>query len=592
MCGIIGYAGQQQAQPIILNGLAKLEYRGYDSCGIALGDKTLKIYKDAVRVKTLQDTLNHVPGKVGIGHTRWATHGIPNQINAHPHADCSGKIAVVHNGIINNYLKIKNKLTGEGHRFISETDTEVIPHLIEKYYRGNLFEAVSSALKEIEGTYAIIVTRENDPGLVFARKDSPLIVGVGDREYFLASDVTAILGYTDNVIYLEDGDSGYVTAGSLVIQTNNRTVIREAQKVLWTAKQAQKGGYDHFMLKEIHEQPYVMRESIIENLCSNRFVSGIEISKNIKSMLILACGTSYHAALLTKYIAGALKLYPPVIEIASEFNSYNNGWLPDLAVCLTQSGETADTLKAMRKARQGGARIMAITNVLGSTASKISDHTIYTRAGPEISVAATKSFISQLVTLYCLCLGMSKVDTRTCDNLNDELRQIPDKMQQVLDIEDLIAVEAERLANYSHIYYIARGMNYPIAMEGALKMKEISYIHAEAYAAGELKHGPFALLDKNTPVIAIVSKDSNHDAMMTSIKEIQSRGAPVYAIASEDDDEIPDLADYTIHVPATDSFFSPLINTICVQLIAYFTARKLGCPIDFPRNLAKSVTVE
>jgi glutamine---fructose-6-phosphate transaminase (isomerizing) len=592
MCGIIGYTGQKQAQPIIFSCLAKLEYRGYDSCGIALGDKTLKIFKDAVRVNALQNSLNPNQGKLGIGHTRWATHGIPNQFNAHPHTDCTGKIAVVHNGIITNYLKLKVKLIKEGHRFISETDTEVISHLIEKYYRGNLLEAVNSALKDIEGTYAIIVIKENDPGLVFAKKDSPLILGVGDREYFLASDVTAILGYTDNIIYLEDGDSGYVTASSLVIKANNKTIIRQAQKVHWTAQQAQKGGYDHFMLKEIHEQPHIIRESIIENLYSNGLQNAPSISEKIKTLMVLACGTSYHAALLTKYIAGMLKVYPPIIEIASEFNSYNSGWLPDMAICLTQSGETADTLKAMRKVKQGGAKTLAITNVLGSTASKISDYTIYTRAGPEISVAATKSFISQLITLYCLTLKLSVLDARNYDNLVKELRQIPDKIEQVLDIEDLIAVEAERLANYRHIYYIARGINYPIAMEGALKMKEISYIHAEAYAAGELKHGPFALLDEYTPVLAIIPRDSNYDSMITSLKEIQARGAPVYAIAAEDDDEIQDLADYTIKVPATDPLFSPLINTVCVQLLAYFAAKKLGCPIDFPRNLAKSVTVE
>jgi glutamine---fructose-6-phosphate transaminase (isomerizing) len=592
MCGIIGYAGQKQAQPVLFNCLAKLEYRGYDSCGIAIEDKALSVYKAAVRVNSLQSSLNSVPGKLGVGHTRWATHGIPNRVNAHPHTDCTSKIAVVHNGIITNYLKIKNKLISEGHRFVSETDTEVISHLVEKYFRGNLLEAVNIALKEIEGSYAIIVIRENDPGLVFAKKDSPLIIGVGDREYFLASDVTAILEYTDNIIYLEEGDSGYVTAKCLEIKSYNKEIHREAQKVLWTAQQAQKGGYDHFMLKEIHEQPHIIRESIIENLFSNGLQAAPALAEKIKTIMLLACGTSYHAALISKYLYGMLKIDPPVIEMASEFNSYISGWLPDLAICLTQSGETADTLKAMRKAKQGGSKILAITNVLGSTASKISDYTVYTRAGPEISVAATKSFISQLITLYCLTMKLSKIDARACDNLINELRQIPDKMQQVLDIEDSIAVEAEKLANYQHIYYIARGINYPIAMEGALKMKEISYIHAEAYAAGELKHGPFALLDKNTPVVALVSQDSNYEAMLTSIKEIQSRGAPVYAIAGEDDDEIQDLADYTIRVPVTDSLFSPLINTVCVQLLAYFAAKKLGCPIDFPRNLAKSVTVE
>jgi glucosamine--fructose-6-phosphate aminotransferase (isomerizing) len=592
MCGIVGYAGKKSAQPILFNGLSKLEYRGYDSCGIALESPELLVRKDAVRVAALQNSLPSISGKVGIGHTRWATHGIPNRTNAHPHIDCSGKIAVVHNGIIANYLKIKHQLISEGHVFTSDTDTEVISHLVEKYYESSLLKAVESVLKEIQGSYAIIVIKEGDPGLVFARKDSPLIIGTGDREYFLASDVTAILEYTDKIIYLEDGDCGYVTAESLLIRNYGAEVKRNVRKVDWTPHQAQKGGYEHYMLKEIHEQPRVVRESIIESLSSNGSPNLPLLEGKVRNLLVLACGSSYHAALLTKYVAGTLNMVPPNVEIASEFNSFTNIWQPALAVCLTQSGETADTLKAMRALKKAGSRVVAITNVLGSTASKIADLTIYTRAGPEISVAATKSFTSQLITIYGLALKLAKLDPGIYEDLTNELRQIPDKIQQVLDIEDSISVQAERLAAYRHVYFIGRGLNYPIAMEGALKMKEVSYIHAEAYPAGELKHGPFSLLGKETPVVTLVARDSNYEAMLTGIKEIKARGAPVYAIAAENDDEIQNLADYVIQVPVTNSLFVPVINTVVVQLLAYFTAKKLGCSIDFPRNLAKSVTVE
>jgi glucosamine--fructose-6-phosphate aminotransferase (isomerizing) len=545
-----------------------------------------------LRVAALKDKSDKISGNTGIGHTRWATHGVPSRTNAHPHTDCGGKIAVVHNGIITNYLELKNCLIKEGHSFISETDTEVIPHLIEKYYQGSLDKAVEAALKEIQGSYAIIVMREGDPGLVFARKDSPLIIGIGDKEYFLASDVTAFLEYTDNVIYLEDGDRGFVDDKGLNINNFDKTVKRESRKIIWTSQEAQRGGYEHFMLKEIHEQPRIIRENIIETLASNGLQDIALEEEKIESLLILASGTSYHAALLSKYVAGQLNLVSPTVEMSSEFNSYNNRRPFSVAVCLTQSGETADTLKAMRRLKQNGSRVVAITNVLGSTAANLADYTIFTRAGPEISVAATKSFTAQLITIYLLALKIARLAPSLREDLINELRQIPDKMQQVLDIEDLVAIQAKNLAKYQHIYYIGRGINYPVAMEGALKMKEVSYIHAEACAAGELKHGPFALLGEDTPVVAVVSRDSNYDAMLTGIKEIKARSAPVYAITQEGDEVIRNLADQVIQVPVTHHLFSPMINAVAVQLLAYFAAKKLGRPIDFPRNLAKSVTVE
>jgi glutamine---fructose-6-phosphate transaminase (isomerizing) len=592
MCGIVGYSGQREAQSILFNGLARLEYRGYDSCGIALASPSLVIFKDALRVAALKDKSEKIPGSTGIGHTRWATHGVPSRTNAHPHTDCSGKIAVVHNGIINNYLDLKNYLIKEGHNFVSETDTEVIPHLIEKYYQGSLDQAVEAALKEIQGSYAIIVMREGDPGLVFARKDSPLILGIGDNEYFLASDVVAFLEYTDRVIYLEDGDRGSIDHQGLKMHSFNKVVKRDSRKILWTSQQAQRGGYEHFMLKEIHEQPRIIRESIMETLASDGFQDLSLTEKNMDSLLVMASGTSYHAALLSKYVAGHLNLVSPSIEMSSEFNSYTNRRPFSTAVCLTQSGETADTLNAMRRLKQNGSSVVAVTNVLGSTAANLAEYTIFTRAGPEISVAATKSFTAQLITIYLLFLKLAQLSPNIRKELINELRQVPDKMQQVLDIGDLVAVQAENLASYQHIYYIGRGINYPIAMEGALKMKEVSYIHAEACAAGELKHGPFALLCKDTPVVAVVARDHNYEAMLTAIKEIKARSAPVYVITQEGDEVVQNLADQVIQVPVSHYLFSPMINTVAVQLLAYFAARKLGRSIDFPRNLAKSVTVE
>ncbi|MBL7125184.1 MAG: glutamine--fructose-6-phosphate transaminase (isomerizing) [Dehalococcoidales bacterium] len=591
MCGIIGYIGDKQAQPILLGGLARLEYRGYDSCGVALAGGTLEVYKDAVRVEKLAKVSPQLDGTVGIAHTRWATHGEPSRVNAHPHLDCTGKIAVVHNGVINNYQRLKQQLISEGHKFVSETDTEVIPHLIEKYYEGDLEKAVEAALREVEGSYAIIVLMADEPGLVAARKDSPLIIGIGDRENFIASDVPAILGHTDRVIYLEEGDIVVVTGDSVRVSRDGVEVDWKEHKVSWSVEDAQKAGYEHFILKEIHEQPRVIRDTLGEYISAAEPIVDVA-DTSLESMLILACGTSYHAALVGKYIVEELLRIPVRAELASEFSYHGQSPATTMTIVITQSGETADTLKAMKKLKEAGCRVIAVTNVVGSSATRIAEQTVYIRAGPEISVAATKSFIAQLMALYWLALSYSVLDMRTRDSLIMELRQLPEKVQQVLNNEDMISECARYLSKYENAFFIGRGINFAIALEGALKLKEISYIHAEGYAAGELKHGPFALLSPDMPVIAIVAQDNTYEAMLTNIKEVKARGSPVIALAEEGDEVIGELADSVITVPQVAPIFSPVVNTVALQLLAYYTAKQRGCPIDFPRNLAKSVTVE
>lgn len=590
MCGIVGYIGNKQAQPVLLNCLARLEYRGYDSCGIAVRANAIEMYKDAGRVKELARAVPKLGGVVGIGHTRWATHGEPSQINAHPHLDCSGNIAVVHNGIINNSQKLKQQLIDQGHNFISQTDTEVIPHLIEKYYNGNLEEAVETALRDIEGSYAIVVLAAGESKLVAARKDSPLIIGIGDRENFVASDVPAILDYTNRALYLEDGDIAIVSKKGIRVRRNGTGVKREEYRISWSVEDAQKAGYEHFMLKEIHEQPKVIRDTLGDY--TQRAEPAKLLDAGIESILVLACGTSYHAALVGRYIIEELLSIPVRVELASEFNY----WAPTLAntgaIAITQSGETADTLKAMKKLKDMGCPVLAITNVVGSSASRIADEIIYIRAGPEISVAATKSFTAQLMVLYWLAMSHSKVDARRLAGLMMGIRQLPKKVQQVLDNEGEIMECAKYLAGYENAFFIGRGINFPVALEGALKLKEISYIHAEAYPAGELKHGSFALLSEDVPVIAIVAHDNTYEAMLTNIKEVKARRSPVIALAEEGDEDIDQLADLVITVPKVDAIFLPVVNTVALQLLAYYTAKHRGCPIDTPRNLAKSVTVE
>jgi glucosamine--fructose-6-phosphate aminotransferase (isomerizing) len=594
MCGIVCYIGAKKAQPILLNCLSKLEYRGYDSCGIAVLSDGVKVYKDSVRVKVMAKVLSPLEGTTGIGHTRWATHGEPSSINAHPHCDCTGRIAVVHNGTITNFHSLRERLADEGHTLASETDTEVIPHLIEHYYQGDFLRAVEMALRDIDGAYTMIALMEGEPRLVAARKDSPLIVGIGDRENYLASDVPALLDYTSRVIYLEDEDIAVVTADDVEVRRDGARIVREEHKILWSVVDAQKAGYEHFMLKEIHEQPKVIRDTLAEYISAGELAASLTGTEgdSLEDVIILASGTSYHAGLIGKCVMEGLVNIPVRVELASEFIYSGHASTGSQAIVITQSGETLDALKAIKKLKGVGCRVIVITNVVGSTASRLADQIVYTRAGPEISVAATKTFIAQLIALYWIVLPYSRVDIRRLDDLVMELRKLPVKVQQVLDDEAVIAECARQIASFENVFYIGRGFNYPVALEGALKLKEISYIHAEGYASGELKHGPYALLGSDKQVVAIVAQDNTHEAIITSIKEIKARKSPVLALVSEGDDIVADLADSVITVPRIDPLFSPVVNTVVLQLLAYYVAKERGCPVDFPRNLAKTLTVE
>ena len=594
MCGIVGYIGKSQAQPILLNCLAKLEYRGYDSSGIAMASDDLKVFKDSIRVNELAKNITEIEATSGIGHTRWATHGEPSKVNAHPHCDCNDNIAVVHNGVINNYQLLKEQLRTEGHKFVSETDSEVLPHLIEKHYQGNLETAVEAAMLEVKGSYAIAVLKIDENKLVVARKDSPLIIGLGDRENFVASDVPAILDYTNKVIYLDDGDTAVITEDTVNVRNNGADVTRQEHQVTWSVEDAQKGGYQHFMIKEIHEQPKVIRDTLGEYITlAEPIVNFTALSgEPLEDILFIACGTSYNAALVGKYIIEELVRIPARVELASEFNYYHQPLSGTGIVAITQSGETADTLNAMKRLKGAGKKVIVINNVMSSSASRIADQTIYVMAGPEISVAATKSFTAQLMALYWLALSYSKVDISRLDSLVTGLRQLPRKVQELLDNESEIVECAKYLSHYENVFFMGRGLNYPVALEGALKLKEVAYIHAEGYSSGELKHGSFALLGANTPVIAIAAQDRTYEAMFTNIKEVKARKSPLIALAEEGNEAMGELAAFVIPVPKIDAIFSPVVNAVALQLLAYYTAKQRGCPIDTPRNLAKSVTVE
>jgi glucosamine--fructose-6-phosphate aminotransferase (isomerizing) len=594
MCGIVGYIGYQQAQDILLNALRRLEYRGYDSSGIAIGGRSITTVKDKVRVEKLAASLPVLPGTAGIGHTRWATHGEPSQLNAHPQQDCRGKIAAVHNGVITNYQTVKSQLIEEGHVFVSETDTEVIPHLIEKYYHGNLETASLQALKELEGSYAITMMAAGEDKLIAAKKGNPLVIGLGIRENIIASDIPAVLERTNQVIYLEDGDLAVITPQEVRVSNAGQPITREVCQIDWNVEDILKGGYDHFMIKEIHEEPRVIRNTLAEFQHPERTVSHQRLAKreNIRSILMLACGTSYHAGLIGKYLIEELTDIPVHVELASEVNHRDRIIRVTNAVAVTQSGETADVLMAMRKLKERGSFLSVITNTRESSASRMANETMYIAAGPEVSVAATKSFIGQLIALYKLALSYPSDNLNLRGKMEVELKLLPDQVQQILDSDSEIVKCAKFLSGYSTAFFVGRGINYPVALEGALKLKEISYIYAEGYAAGEIKHGPFSLLQKDTPVVAIVAQDQTYDAMVTNIREISARKSPVIAVVSENDHTTENIVDYCIKVPATLSLISPVVNSVVLQLLAYYTARYKGCPIDFPRNLAKSVTVE
>jgi len=581
VCGIVGYIGKREAAPLIVEGLKKLEYRGYDSFGVATLGKELSIAKHQGRISENSSSAGRLKGKIGIGHTRWATHGIPNDINAHPHADCSGTLAVVHNGIIENYTELKRQLIARGHTFLSETDTEVIVHLIEDEYKktNDLYEAVLAVVPSLKGSYALLVISGREARIIAARNASPLVIGIGDGENFAASDMTPILEHTERAVFLEDGDIASLTPGSVEIFNQGRRVNRPVELIDWSVEDVKKGGFSHYMLKEIYEQPQAFYNTI-------RAINPDSIPQFFRtkdSISVVACGSSYHAGFIFKYLLEESCGIPVRLEFASEFKYYPPP-IHGLVLGITQSGETADTLSAFKQAKAHNCRTLAITNILGSTVTRIADETLFMRAGPEISVAATKSFIGQLAVLMQIINGLSR---RKYDEM---LQNAHKSIEEVLLMD--ISEAVDLCKNADSIFYVGRGPFYPVSLEGALKMKEISYIHAEGYAAGELKHGPFALLSQKTPVIAICMPGNTYGVMISNIKEMKARGAPVIAIGCEGDMELSDIVDCLISIPRTDLFVQVLTTLEVLQLLAYFTAVALGRDVDKPRNLAKSVTVE
>jgi len=596
MCGIVGYAGRRDALPILLDGLKRLEYRGYDSAGVAIIGSGLQVVKDKGFIANLEAQLPPMKGSTGLAHTRWATHGAPSKINAHPHVDCTGKIALAHNGIIENYASLREKLEARGHTFTSQTDTESLVHLIESYYEGDLEVAIRKALHDIRGSYAILAVHADEPGKVIgARNESPLVIGIGPDENFLASDVPALLRYTDRVVYVMDKEMVVITPKGVTLKDlEGNAMSREPQRITWSLEDAEKGGFEHFMLKEIHEAPQAIHQTLLGRL-ANLDLDGFS-SEGITSVKLVACGTSYHAALVGKYVFEEIARIPASAELASEYRYSRAPSERPLVILISQSGETADTLGAAREARRRGCKALGITNVLGSSLTREVDKTIYTRAGIEIGVAATKTFIAQLVALYLVALKMGQ-DRGTLgydelDRLKDQLRSLPRAAQYVLNKAQEIEALAAKYGTARDMFYIGRHANYPVAMEGALKIKEISYIHAEAYAAGELKHGPLALLTSSTPVVAVAVQDPTYEKMRSNIGEVSARGSPVLAIGTEGDKELPKFVDDVIEIPSIPWIFSPVPVSVALQLFAYAAARLRDCPIDKPRNLAKSVTVE
>ncbi len=597
MCGIIGYAGQRNALPILLDGLKRLEYRGYDSAGVAIVGSGLQVAKDKGFIANLEAQLPDMPGTTGLAHTRWATHGAPSKVNSHPHTDCKGKLALAHNGIIENYAALREKLEAEGHVFKTQTDTESLAHLIESLYTGDLEEAVRKALHEVRGSYAIAVVHEDHPGkVVGARNESPLVIGIAPDETFLASDVPALLKYTDKVVYVMDKEMVVLTPQrAVLLDLQGKTVTREPQRITWNLEDAEKGGFDHFMLKEIHETPKAIHETLLGRV-ANLEVNGF-LAEDFTSVKLVACGTSYHAALVGKYIFEEIAHIPASAELASEYRYTQGAAEKPLVILISQSGETADTLGASREAKRRGCKTLGICNVIGSSLSRETDKTIYTRAGVEIGVAATKTFVAELIVLYLVALRMG-LDRGTlgyeeADRLKDELRSLPRAVLAVLNKdEEIQGLAAAYGTDARDAYYLGRHVNYPVAMEGALKLKEISYIHAEAYAAGELKHGPLALITKDTPVLAIAVDDPTYDKMRSNIGEVNARGARILGIGTQGDRELPKFVDDVITVPRMSWIFSPVPVSVALMLFAYHVARLRGCPIDKPRNLAKSVTVE
>ena len=609
MCGIVGYLGHRQATEVLVEGLSKLEYRGYDSAGVAVNTgNELEIRKFKGRLAILAEDLEKSPilGGLGIGHTRWATHGEPSDVNSHPHFNMDRTIAVVHNGIIENYMELKEELQAEGVVFLSQTDTEVVAHLVDKYYEGNLLDAVYKATERLRGAYALgVICKDNSNELVAVRKDSPLVVGLGEGENFIASDIPAILKYTRNVYFLENGEFVHIVGDKLTILDENRNVVeKEVTEITWVVEAASKGGYEHFMLKEIDEQPNGVKETLIRRLNDNGEIQldDIKMTKEdldkINKVYIVACGTAYHAGLVGKFAIEKFAKIPVITDIASEFR-YRDPFVDEntLLILVSQSGETADTLASLRYAKERGARILSVTNVVGSSIARESDDVFYTWAGPEISVASTKAYTTQLVSFYMIALDFAiKKGTITREFYNemiDKLKEMPEKVSKALEQEEYIKNDvAKTLKDANSAFYLGRGLDYNLAMEGALKIKEISYIHAEAFAAGELKHGTIALIEKGTPVIAIATQEELFEKMVSNMEEVRARGAYVIAIAQEKNTEVEKAADKVIYIPNVDDIVSSILTVLPLQLLSYYVAVERGCDVDKPRNLAKSVTVE
>ncbi len=610
MCGIVGYIGAKEAAPLLIDGLKRLEYRGYDSAGIAVFDgKDINMVKAKGKLSILDERIDKqgMPkGALGIGHTRWATHGKPSDINAHPHNDCSGDFVVVHNGIIENYKELREMLKAKGHTFNTECDTEVVAHLIEEYYDGDLAEAVKKMLAELRGSFALgIISKKEPDKIIGARKDSPLIAGIGSGENFIASDIPAILPHTRDIYILEDGEMVVLTDNKIdIMNFQGDRVEKKVFHVDWDAVSAEKGGYPHFMLKEIHEQPKALKDTMTGRIDINGVrikLDDITITREdvsrIDKINIVACGTAYHAGIIGKYTIERLARIPVEVDIASEYR-YRDPMVDKntLVIIISQSGETADTLAALREARKRGARILAITNVVGSSVAREARDVLYTWAGPEIAVASTKAYTTQLVSLCMLALdlGIKKgtLSREEALEIMKHLKQLPAQAETILKNEEEIKRLAEKYSAWEDVFFIGRGLDYAVAMEGSLKLKEISYVHAEAYAAGELKHGTLALVVDGVPVIALATQDFLYEKMMSNIEEVKARGGIVIALVKENDKAMTNIADHIIPIPQTLSLLTPVLTVIPLQLLAYYTAAARGCDIDKPRNLAKSVTVE
>jgi glutamine---fructose-6-phosphate transaminase (isomerizing) len=623
MCGIVGYVGQKSVVPVIIEGLRKLEYRGYDSAGIAVagnGDG-LQIRRAEGKLRNLEEVIRDKPleGSYGIGHTRWATHGRPTEENAHPHRDCTGRVVVVHNGIVENYLSLKKRLIGEGHKFSTETDTEVIAHLIENALKSNngtrpsLEDAVRKTVKQLTGVFALVVISADEPNKIVAgRNGPPAVVGLGKNEYFVASDIPAILHHTRDLFFLADGDLAVITTtGVELTDFDGKPIQRQVQRVTWDPIQAEKGGFKHFMLKEIYEQPRAVRDTTLGRISQDSgkvFLEEMEVSeedfRKVNKVNIAACGTSWHAALAGKFMIERLARVPVEVDYASEYRYRDPITGPDaLTLLITQSGETADTIAAQREAKAKGSKTLAICNVVGAMIAREASGTIYTHAGPEIGVASTKAFTAQLTALFLFALFLAQkrnqLDEAQSIKLVQELTKLPGKLESILNHDEACENLAKQYQKVQDFLFLGRGIHYPIALEGALKLKEISYIHAEGYPAGEMKHGPNALIDENLPVVVLATRDPDdpdsvlrYEKTMSNIKEVTARSGKVIAIATEGDEEIHESADHVLYVPQAPELLLPILEVVPLQLLAYHIAVRRGCDVDQPRNLAKSVTVE